>query len=232
MITLRRSDERGLTRLKWLDSRHTFSFDQYYDPAHMGYRSLRVINEDRVGPGGGFPTHPHRDMEILTYVLEGALEHRDSMGNGSLIRPGEVQRMSAGTGITHSEYNASKTEPVHLLQIWLLPRTQGIRPSYQQQPIEFEGDVPGFRLIASPDGRDGSVQIHQDAELLAARLKPGQTAAHALRPGRHAWVQVARGQVALNGQTLAAGDGAAVGQESEIRIEAQEAAEVLLFDLA
>ena len=232
MITLRRSGERGLSRLKWLDSRHTFSFDQYYDPAHMGYRSLRVINEDRVGPGGGFPTHPHRDMEILTYVLEGALEHRDSMGNGSIIRPGEVQRMSAGTGITHSEYNASKTEPVHFLQIWLLPREQGIRPSYQQQPIEFEGDVPGFRLIASPDGRDGSVQIHQDAELLAARLKPGQTAAHALRPDRHAWVQVARGQVALNGQPLAAGDGAAVDQESEIRLEAPQAAEVLLFDLA
>jgi quercetin 2,3-dioxygenase len=232
VITLRRSDERGFTRLAWLDSRHTFSFDQYYDPAHMGFRGLRVINEDRVGPGGGFPTHPHRDMEIITYVLEGALEHRDSMGNGSLIRPGEVQRMSAGTGITHSEYNASKTEPVHLLQIWLLPRERGIRPSYQQETLDLAGDVPAFRLIASPDGRDGSVRILQDTELLAARLKPGQTAAHALRPGRHAWVQVARGQIALNGETLVAGDGAAVGQESEIRIEAGEAAEVLLFDLA
>jgi quercetin 2,3-dioxygenase len=232
VITLRLSGARGLSRLAWLDSRHTFSFDQYYDPAHMGFRSLRVINEDRVVPGGGFPTHPHRDMEIVTYVLDGALEHRDSMGNGSLIRPGEVQRMSAGTGITHSEYNASKTEPVHFLQIWLLPREQGLLPGYEQRAFDLDGDPPGFRLIASPDGRPGSVRIHQDAELLAARLQPGQRTVHLLQPGRHAWVQVARGRITLNGEALAAGDGAAVGQESELRFETRETAEVLLFDLA
>ena len=229
MITSRPAGERGISRLGWLDSRHTFSFDQYYDPKHMGFRSLRVINEDRVAPGQGFGTHPHRDMEIVTYILQGALEHKDSMGSGSTIVPGDVQRMSAGTGVLHSEFNHSKDERVHLLQIWIFPDQRGLKPSYEQRELQ---PGAGFRLVASPDGRDGSVLIHQDAELLTARLGARETAGHSLRPGRHAWVQVARGSVQLNGQALAAGDGAAVSQEAAITVEAIEPAEVLLFDLA
>jgi len=233
MITIRRSEERGGGRHGWLDTRHTFSFADYHDPRHMGFRSLRVINEDRVESAAGFPTHPHRDMEILTYVLEGALEHRDSMGNGSVIRPGDVQRMSAGTGVTHSERNPSKTDPVHLLQIWILPERQGLPPGYEQKAFPESEKRGRLRLVASRDGRDGSVTIHQDVDLYAAILARGETVRHALRPGRHAWVQVAAGEVTLNGEWLEAGDGAAVSDEQTIEIASEErGAEVLLFDLA
>ncbi len=227
MIQLRPSKERGRSQLSWLDSRHTFSFNEYYDPENMGFRQLRVINEDWVAPGKGFGTHPHRDMEILTYVLEGALEHRDSMGSSSVIRPGEVQKMSAGTGVTHSEFNPSPKEPVHLLQIWILPERKGLKPSYEQQAI---GDLSGgFHLLA---GKNGAVTIHQDAQLYAAKLAPGEQATHKLAPGRHAWVQVARGAIQLNGKEMKAGDGAAVTGEDAITCKAEEASEVLLFDLA
>lgn len=227
MIQLRPSEQRGRSQLSWLDSRHTFSFNEYYDPENMGFRQLRVINEDWVAPGKGFGTHPHRDMEILTYVLEGALEHRDSMGSSSVIRPGELQKMSAGTGVTHSEFNPSAKEPVHLLQIWILPERKGLKPSYEQQAI---GDLTGgFHLLA---GKNGAVTIHQDAQLYAAKLAPGERAAHKLAPGRHAWVQVARGAIELNGKEMKAGDGAAVTGEDVITSKAEEASEVLLFDLA
>jgi quercetin 2,3-dioxygenase len=232
MITLRRAEERGHFNFGWLDTYHTFSFDQYYDPRFMGFRALRVINEDRVAAGRGFPTHPHRDMEIITYVLEGALEHKDSMGNGSMIRPGEVQRMSAGTGITHSERNGSASEPVHLLQIWILPGRQGIEPGYEQKMYGDEEKLGVLRLIASEDGRDGSVRIHQDARIYATLLDAGQEIAYELPAERHAWLQVARGGVTLNGQTLKQGDGAAVSEEQSLRIVGDEAAELLLFDLA
>lgn len=232
MVTLRPGQERGHTQFDWLDSWHTFSFDRYYDPKHMSFRHLRVLNEDRVAPGGGFPTHPHRDMEIVTYVLEGALQHSDSMGNGSAIKPGEVQRMSAGTGITHSEYNQSQSEPVHLLQIWILPERRGLVPSYEQRAFAIGEDSGALRLVASPDGRQGTVTIHQDVELFAGRLKAGETASHRLQPGRHGWVQVARGKVEVNGVVLEAGDGAAVSQEETVKLEASQPAEVLLFDLA
>ena len=232
MIRIRKSDERGHFHHGWLDTYHTFSFDQYYDPNFMGFRSLRVINEDRVQPGMGFPTHPHRDMEILTYPLEGALQHRDSMGTGSIIRPGELQRMSAGTGITHSEFNASPTEPVHLLQIWLLPERKGLKPSYEQKAFPEAERRGRLRLVASQDGRDGSLTVHQDVSLYAGLLEPGQKVSHRLEPSRSAWVQVARGKVHLNGSALEAGDGAAISKQQEIELGSEDAAEILLFDLA
>src|SRR2546422_700996 len=231
MIRIRRSAERGHADHGWLDTYHTFSFAEYHDPRHMGFRHLRVLNEDRVQPGRGFPTHAHQDMEIITYVLEGALEHKDSLGNGSIIRPGDVQRMSAGTGVTHSEYNPSRTEPVHLLQIWILPERTGLPPSYEQRTFS-EAERRGLlRLIASRNGRDGSVTIHQDADVYATLLEPRTEVVHRLRPGRHAWVQVARGAVGLDDQRLEAGDGATVSEESALRIAAAAPSEVLVFDL-
>lgn len=232
MITIRKSTDRGHFNHGWLNTYHTFSFDRYHDPAHMGFRSLRVINEDRVAPGQGFPTHPHRDMEIITYVLEGALEHKDSMGNGSVIRPGEVQRMTAGTGITHSEYNQSCSEEVHLLQIWLLPKTRGLTPSYEQKTFPIEQRRGRLRLVASPHGSDGSVTINQDVSLYAVCLQPGERVEHHLAPDRHAWVQVARGSVTVNGQQLSQGDGAAISGEVSVMITGAEQAEILLFDLS
>ena len=231
MITIRQADQRGRTALDWLDSRHSFSFGDSYDLDHMGFRSLRVINDDRIAPTGGFGRHPHRDMEIVTYVLEGALEHRDSLGTGSVIRPGDVQRMTAGTGIYHSEFNPSADEPVHFLQIWLLPDTLNLGPGYEQRSAA--GLVAGgpLRLLASRDGRDGSVTVHQDVDLFAARLGDGATVTHRLRPGRGAWVQVTRGAVELNGRPLRAGDGAAVEDEAALRLTATGPAEALVFDL-
>ncbi len=230
MIQLRKAHDRGHANHGWLDSWHTFSFADYRDPRHMGFSALRVINEDRVSPGEGFPMHPHRDMEIITYVLEGALEHKDSLGTGSVIRPGEIQRMSAGTGIRHSEFNHSPNEPVHLLQIWILPDRQGVKPGYEQKRIDTAELNDTLRLVASPDGRDGSVTIQQDALLYAARLN-GKEVMHALAPGRHAWIQVARGTVRVNGTMLQAGDGAGIENESSLRLAADGSAEVLLFDL-
>lgn len=232
MMTVRRAAERGHADHGWLDTWHTFSFADYYDPEHMGFRALRVINEDVVAPGQGFGTHPHRDMEIVTYVLAGALSHRDSMGNGSIIRPGEVQRMTAGTGITHSEFNASRENTVHLLQIWLLPRQRGLTPGYEQKAFSADERRHGLRLVASPDGRDGSVTIETDALLFASLLAPGEKVSHPLSRGRHAWLQVARGAVTLNGTPLSQGDGAAVSDLERLDIVASEDAEVLLFDLA
>jgi quercetin 2,3-dioxygenase len=232
MINIRPSDERGGGDYGWLNTRHTFSFDQYYDPKFMGFRSLRVINEDVVAPGGGFPTHPHRDMEIITYVLAGALEHRDSLGTGSTIRPGDGQRMSAGRGIRHSEVNPSKTDPVHLLQIWIMPAQRGYEPSYEQKAFAEEEKRGKLRLIASPDGADGSVTIHQYARLYVSLLSPGQQVVHKLAPHRYAWLQVAKGAVELNGKLLQQGDGAAVENEQKLQVKGVEAAEVLLFDLA
>ena len=232
MISVRKAAERGHFNFSWLDTYHTFSFDQYYDPRFMGFRSLRVINEDRVQPGHGFPTHAHRDMEIITYVLAGGLEHKDSMGNGSVIRPGDVQRMSAGAGVRHSEANPSTSDPVHLLQIWIMPNRLGSAPGYEQKFFADEEKRGRLRLIASPDGRDGSVTVQQDARLHAALLEPGQEAVYELRAERHAWVQVARGTIELNGQELEQGDGAAVSAEERLTFVAREPAEVLLFDLA
>jgi redox-sensitive bicupin YhaK (pirin superfamily) len=232
MITIRKSEDRGHFRHGWLDTYHTFSFDQYYDPAHEHWRSLRVINEDRVAPGQGFPTHSHRDMEIITYILSGALEHRDSMGNGSVIRPGDVQRMSAGTGVSHSEFNPSASESVHLLQIWILPESRGLAPSYEEKAFSEDERRGRLRLVASKDGREGSVTIQQDARLYAGVLDLDAAIEHALGANRHAWLQVARGAVKLNEFDLKQGDGAAVSNETDLKIVAQEAAEVLLFDLA
>jgi hypothetical protein len=232
LIVRRKAAERGHFNFGWLNTYHTFSFGDYYDEQHMGFRSLRVINEDRVQPGRGFPTHGHRDMEIISYVLNGALGHKDSLGNGSVIRPGDLQRMSAGTGVRHSEYNNSADEPVHFLQIWLIPSEQGIKPSYQQQTYSNEEKRGRLRLIVSPDGSKGSVSVHQDARLYAALVEPGQEISHQLEPARHGWLQVARGAVALNGQPLEAGDGAAISQETSLRIAAVEPSEILLFDLA
>jgi redox-sensitive bicupin YhaK (pirin superfamily) len=229
MIKIRHSNERGHFNHGWLDTYHTFSFADYYDPSNMGYRDLRVINDDRVAGGNGFGTHPHRDMEIITYVMEGTLEHKDSMGNGSLIKPGDVQRMSAGTGIMHSERNASKDEAVHLLQIWILPERQGIKPGYEQTQFSVEDRTGNLKLVASPTGRDGAVMIHQDVELYATLLD-GQTVTHEFKPGRYGWLQVARGEVELNGQKLKAGDGAAIESEKLVTITGQ-GAEALLFDL-
>ena len=232
MITIRKSADRGRTKIDWLDSRHTFSFGEYYDPAQSGFRALRVINEDRVRAGAGFPTHGHRDMEIVTYVLEGALEHKDSLGTGSIIRVGEVQRMSAGSGITHSEFNHSKSEPVHFLQIWIVPAARGIAPGYEQREIEVGKARGALVPIASSDGRDKSVTIHQDATLSMAKLERGQTLDIELKPSRYGWVQVARGGVAVNGKPLAEGDGAAISDESKVSVVAESPAEILFFDLA
>lgn len=234
MITLRPSAERGHANHGWLDTYHSFSFDTYHDPKHMGFRSLRVINEDFVDGGKGFPPHGHRDMEIVTYILEGALQHQDSMGSGGVIRPGEVQRMSAGSGVTHSEFNASPTERVHLLQIWILPEARGLEPSYEQKKFAAEGRRGKLQLLASRDARDGSVRIHQDAALYTAALAPKEAVTHALVAGRHAWLQVARGAVTLNGVALKAGDGAAVSDERALEISGAGSgdSEVLLFDLA
>ncbi len=232
MITVRPSNKRGQTQLEWLDSRHSFSFGDYYDPDHMGFRQLRVINEDRVAAGQGFGTHPHRDMEILTYVVSGALAHQDSMGNSSAIRAGEVQRMSAGTGITHSEFNASRTQPVHLLQIWILPEQRGLEPSYEQHLIPTDKKRGRLFLVAAPDGGDDAATIHQDVKLYAAILAPGEKIAHRLAANRHAWLQVVSGTIALNRQALGAGDGAAVSEERQAEIDASADSEFLLFDLA
>jgi redox-sensitive bicupin YhaK (pirin superfamily) len=232
MITKRPAGERGSTRTDWLDSRHTFSFNRYYDPRFEGFGDLLVINDDTVAPAGGFGTHGHRDMEIITYVVAGALEHRDSSGGSGVLRPGEVQRMSAGTGVRHSEANPSTTDPVHLLQIWLTPARPGGTPGYEQKNFADEEKRGRLRLIASSDGRDGSVTVQQDAQLYAALLEPGQEAVYALPADRHAWVQVARGAIELNGHELAQGDGAAMSGEERLTFAAREPAEVLLFDLA
>ncbi len=231
MITIRKSGERGHANHGWLDTRYTFSFADYYDPEHEQFRTLRVMNDDRIAGGGGFGTHPHRDMEIVTYVLEGALQHKDSMGNGSVIRPGDVQYMSAGTGVAHSEFNASKTEPVHLYQIWMFPDKRGYKPMYDQKFFSEAEKRGKLRLVASPDGRDGSVKIRQDNELYATLLAAGESVKHELKPERHAYVQVARGSVTLNGQKLETGDGAAISAEKTLELIGVQDAEVLLFDL-
>ncbi len=243
MITLRPAAERGAADHGWLDTRHTFSFANYYDPRHMGFRALRVINDDRVAPGAGFPTHPHRDMEILTWVVEGAIAHRDSMGHGAVVRASELQRMTAGTGVTHSEFNASGTDPLRFLQIWIVPEARGLEPGYEQRPFGPDATRGRLRLVASPDGADGSLTLHQDARLYVTRLPPGAQVEHTLAPGRHAWVQVARGAVRLGDLTLREGDGAALSDEPAVRLEGLAAAdvpgateapeaEILLFDLA
>jgi len=236
MLNLRKANERGHADHGWLDSHHTFSFADYHDPAHMGFRSLRVINDDTVAPGRGFGAHPHRDMEIVSYVLDGALAHKDSMGTGSVIEPGDVQRMSAGSGVVHSEFNASKDKPVHFLQIWLMPTKTGIKPGYEQKRFTDEDKAGRLRVVASPDGRDGSVTIHTDATIYAGLLGQGQRAELALAAGRHAWIHVARGRVRANGQELGAGDGLAISNEAAITVEGladgAERGEVLLFDLA
>jgi quercetin 2,3-dioxygenase len=231
MITVRHAHERGHAQHGWLESYHTFSFADYYDPRHIGFRALRVINEDRVQPGKGFGTHPHRDMEIISYVLEGALEHRDSLGTGSIVTPGEVQRMSAGTGVTHSEFNHSRSEPVHFLQIWILPEQNGLPPSYEQRTFPAEEKQGKLRLVASHDGREGSVRIHQAVDLYVSMLTPGEVVTHRLTSGRYAWIQVVRGAITLNDTTLSVGDGVAVSEESLLAVTAQDQAEVLLFDL-
>lgn len=232
MITLRPGKERGHANHGWLDSYHTFSFANYYDPKQMGFRALRVINEDRVNPGAGFGTHGHRDMEIITYVLEGALEHKDSLGNGEVITPGEVQRMSAGTGIMHSEFNPSETESVHLLQIWIVPNQLRLQPSYEQRMFPLEEKLGKLRLIAAKDGRKGAVTIHQDVDLYSAVLETGDRISHQLQPNRYGWLQVARGAVTLNDHALAAGDGVAVSEAGVLDISTDTKAEILLFDLA
>ena len=232
MILIRKSNDRGHADHGWLDSRFTFSFSDYYDPQHVQFRTLRVMNDDRIAGGGGFPTHPHRDMEIVTYVLEGALAHKDSMGNGSVIKPGDVQYMSAGSGVAHSEFNASDSETAHLYQIWMFPDRRGYKPVYDQKHFTDAEKRGKLRLVVSPDGRDGSVQIRQDNELYATVLSPGESVEHALKPGRHAYVQVARGSVTLNSQPLDAGDGAAISAEKSLQLTGVNDAEVLIFDLA
>jgi redox-sensitive bicupin YhaK (pirin superfamily) len=231
-IEVRRASDRGHADHGWLDTWHTFSFSDYYDPRFMGFRALRVINEDVVAAGRGFPTHAHRDMEIITYVLQGALQHRDSLGTGSVIRPGDVQRMSAGTGVRHSEANPSAEEPVHLLQIWIESASPGIAPGYEQKAFADEDKRGRLRLVASPDGAEGSVTIHQDARVFATLLAPGQTVVHPLAPGRHAWVHVARGSLTLNGQHLGPGDGAAASRETALTLVGDKDTEALVFDLA
>ena len=231
MITVRKSAERGHANHGWLDTYHTFSFAGYFDPGHMQFRALRVINEDRIAGGRGFDTHPHENMEIVTYIIEGALEHRDSMGNGSVIRPGELQRMSAGTGITHSEFNPSDQE-THLLQIWIIPDTNGLSPGYEQRSFPELEDAGTITLLASPDGRDGSLVIHQDVEMLGGRIDDGHSIDYPVAEGRHVWLQVVKGSLAVNGIPLTGGDGAAVSDEPLIRLEAGGPAEYLLFNLA
>ncbi len=230
MIRIRQANERGHADHGWLDTYHSFSFADYVDPRHMGFRSLRVLNEDRVAPGEGFGMHPHRDMEIVTYVLDGALEHKDSLGTGSTIRGGDLQRITAGTGVWHSEFNPSTNEPVHLVQIWLLPERKGLTPGYEEKTFAVKEDGNGLRLVASRQGEDGSLTIHQDVALFLGKLK--EPATHSLVEGRHAWVQVLRGNVEVNGQRLEAGDGAAVSEERELTLRPEQFAEVLLFDLA
>jgi redox-sensitive bicupin YhaK (pirin superfamily) len=231
MITVRKSNERGHADHGWLKTFHTFSFADYYDPRFHNFRSLRVINEDRVAPGEGFGTHPHNDMEIITYVLEGQLQHRDSMGTGAVIRPGEVQRMSAGTGVTHSEFNASDKEPVHLLQIWIFPDKKGLKPSYEQKAFSEPEKRGKLKLVASQDAREGSVKVHQDVNLYATVLEPGEETVYDNPASRHAWIQVARGSLELNGLLLSAGDGAAVTGNEHLALKAHHKAEILLFDL-
>ena len=232
MITIRKSNERGHADHGWLDSRFTFSFAEYYDPKHEQFRTLRVMNDDRIAGGAGFPTHPHRDMEIVTYVLEGALAHKDSMGNGSVIRPGDVQYMSAGTGVAHSEFNASPNEGVHMYQIWMFPDKKSYTPTYDQKHFSADDKRGKLRLLVSPDGRDGSVKIRQDNELYATILGAGDTVHHDLKSDRYAYVQVAKGSVTLNGKTLETGDGAAITAEKSVELTGVNDAEVLLFDLA
>ena len=232
MITVRPAGERGKTRTSWLDGNHTFSFNRYYDPRWTGFRDLLVINEDFVAPASGFPPHSHADMEIITYVIEGALEHRDSAGGSGRIRPGEVQKMSAGTGVSHSEMNHSETERVHLLQIWIQPERRGIKPYYEQRPFPEDERRGRLRLLASRDGREGSVTVHQDAELYGSLLAAGEEVTRQFAPGRHAWLQVVKGSVTLNGTPLKAGDGAAASGEDALTVRAEEDSEILLFDLA
>jgi redox-sensitive bicupin YhaK (pirin superfamily) len=231
MITIRKSNDRGHADHGWLNTRFTFSFADYYDPKHEEFRTLRVMNDDRVAGGAGFPTHPHRDMEIVTYVLEGALAHKDSMGNGSVIKPGDVQYMSAGTGVAHSEFNASPSETVHLYQIWMFPDKKSYTPAYDQKHFSAADKRGKLRLVVSPDGRDGSVKIRQDNELYATVLGPGESVNHELKPERFAYVQVAKGSVTLNGTTLETGDGAAISVEKSLELTGVKDAEVLLFDL-
>ena len=232
MIQVRKANDRGHANHGWLNTYHTFSFGSYYDPQHSRFRSLRVMNEDWIAPGQGFGTHPHNDMEIVTYVLEGALEHRDSMGHGEVLRPGEFQRMSAGTGITHSEFNPSSQEQTHLYQIWLFPDHKGIAPSYEQKAFPVEGRQNKLQLVAAPDAAEGSLLIHQDARIFLSQIDEGKSVTTDLRPERHAWLQVLRGSVRLNGQSLQTGDGVAVSSESHLQIEGATASEIMLFDLA
>ncbi|MCZ6531917.1 MAG: pirin family protein [SAR324 cluster bacterium] len=232
MLNLRPARERGHANYGWLDTNHSFSFANYHDPAHMGFRDLRVINEDRVAPGSGFDAHPHRDMEIISYVLDGAIEHRDSLGVGSVIRRGEIQCMTAGTGIVHSEFNHSQEEPLHFFQIWIEPRQTGLEPGYEQKQIDPDKARGNLHLIASPQGGDGAILIHQDVKIYTARLAPGDEVRHALSPRRHAWLQLATGAVDLNGQSMGKSDGVAVSEESELTIRAEQETELLLFDLA
>src|SRR4051812_22116021 len=232
MITIRKSDERGTTKIGWLDSRHSFSFGEYYDPANESFGALRVINEDWIAAGAGFPPHPHRDMEIVTYILEGAISHKDSTGGGGTIRPGEIQRMSAGSGIVHAEFNAYADKPCHLLQIWIMPSKTGIDPGYEQKTIDVKSVSNHFGRIASPDPMANEVRLVQDAEIWAARLDADQEAIHALAPGRKAWLQVAKGEVTLNEETLRAGDAAAITDQDQIAVRSQKPSELLLFDMA
>jgi quercetin 2,3-dioxygenase len=231
VITVRKSNDRGHARHGWLESRHSFSFAGYHDSRFMGFRDLRVINEDRVQPSRGFETHSHRDMEIISYVLSGALAHKDSLGNGSVIRPGDVQRMSAGSGVTHSEFNDSDSESVHFLQIWILPERADLEPSYEQKHFDTGSLSGSLRLVASREGRDGSVSLHQDVDLYATVLAPGRSVELALRPERHAWVQVARGSLELDGIALEQGDGAALSEQPKLTLTALESSEALVFDL-
>ncbi len=231
MISVRLAAARGYANTGWLDTYHSFSFADYYDPEQMGFSTLRVLNEDRIAPGAGFPTHPHRDMEIITYIIEGVLEHKDSMGNGSVIRAGDVQRMTAGTGVSHSEYNHSQTDPVHLLQIWILPSQKRLQPGYEQIRIESDDKTGRLRLLASPDGRDGSVTIHQDTTVTTAILKAGDSISYQIAPGRQVYIQLAQGELDVNGKSLHAGDGARVTNEARLSLSTPASAEVLLFDL-
>ncbi|HUA34686.1 MAG TPA: pirin family protein [Candidatus Binataceae bacterium] len=231
MIAIRKAPERGRTHLDWLDSRHSFSFGDYHDPQQMGFRDLRVINDDRVAPAGGFATHGHRDMEIVTYVLDGELQHRDSLGNGSVIRPGEVQRMSAGTGIMHSEFNPSRDKPVHFLQIWILPEKAGLKPGYEQRSFDHDSSRGKFIELASRDAHGNELTVHQDVEISVATLAAGESVAKQIKPGRFGWLQVARGAVRLGDSRLGEGDGAAISDESGLELKALEPAELLFFDL-